>query len=107
MYVSLWTWADYWPGTPYPESLFAWALHGETQSLVTPADPLAPGEWFEVQVTGVRLEDAGRMHPDMEGLLRLRLRAPWSIPGDSAMILPQAAESGYIGTGSPLPAAGR
>lgn len=120
---SLWTWADHWPETPYPEHQFAWAIHSDTGAIVTPQDPLRPGEWIEVQVTGVRLEDGGplewrwptpggliplvaelpRPDPDMEGLLRVKLRAPAYEPGESVWLVPIAGLVAALS--SPLPVA--
>lgn len=120
---SLWTWADHWPETPYPEHQFAWAIHNHTGAIVTPQDPLRPGEWIEVQVTGVRLEDAGRLEwaswtleglmpleveqarpdPDMEGLLRVRLRAPSRLQGEFISIVPGTRFVNALS--SPLPVA--
>jgi hypothetical protein len=120
---SLWTWADHWPETPFPESLFAWAIHADGGTLITPEDPLLPGEWIEVQVTGVRIEDAWglrlfwatqgglvrivpetpRPDPHLEGLLRVRFRAPSYGPGESVWIVPNAGIASAIA--SPLPVA--
>jgi hypothetical protein len=41
---------------PYP-----CAVHEDGERLIAPWEPLRPGEWFEVQLTAVRLEDAGRL----------------------------------------------
>lgn len=109
VYVSLWTWADHWPSTPNWESGYAWALHGESRTLATPASPLAPGEWFEAQISGLRLEDAGplawawstdagllplesappALDLEMEGLLRVKIRAPFFEPGAYVWIVPR------------------
>lgn len=124
VHPSLWTWADHWPETPYPESMFAWAVHADSGAMVTPEDPARPGEWIEVQVTGVRQEDGGRLKwmwstpgepvlleteepepdPDMAGLLRVKVRVPVYEPGQPLWIGP-FVESVAAGLGSPLPAA--
>jgi hypothetical protein len=121
---SFWTWSDRWPEIGYLLGRYAWALHGNSDRLITPEDPLLPGEWFKVQVAGVRLEDAARLRwvwvksgderveiesggimldPELEGLLRVKLKAPVFEPGTGLWIGGLWPEEGVSSSFSPLP----
>ncbi len=124
---SFWTWNDHWPEVRDRPGLYPWALHEDGGRLITPEDPVLPGEWSAVQLTGVRLEDAPRLRwvwrkvlsdpfqeleaggirpdPDLEGLLRVKLKMPMFEPAWEISVgvsLPEKEAAGFTS----LPAGG-